>query len=117
MPNGPPPSAGQSPLPGWLGSAVQITTQVGIPTVFALVLLWWVLFKFEGSMDKITERLEKNASSIQEFSKIEAMQLGELQKQTEALQDLSRGSRNKQSFERESLELEIPYRPFEVPNG
>jgi hypothetical protein len=78
------------PLPGWLGSAVQVTTQVGIPTVFAMVLLWYVLFKFEGSMDKITARLESNAQSVQEFTKVQTLQLGELQRQTKALEDIAR---------------------------
>jgi hypothetical protein len=90
MPNGP---GAPPPLPGWLGSAVQVTTQVGIPTVFAIVLLWYVLFKFEGSMDKISERLERNADSVAEFSEIQAQQLAELQKQTEALQEISRRPR------------------------
>jgi hypothetical protein len=80
----------QPPLPGWIGSAVQVTTQVGIPTVFAMVLLWYVLFKFEASMDKITARLEANAQSVQAFATIEAQQLGELQKQTKALEDMAR---------------------------
>jgi hypothetical protein len=96
VPNGP---GAPPPLPGWLGSAVQVTTQVGIPTVFAIVLLWYVLFKFEGSMDKISERLERNADSVAEFSKIQAQQLAELQKQTAALQELARMSRYKEQPE------------------
>jgi hypothetical protein len=88
QPASPPPGA--APLPGWIGSAVQITTQVGIPTVFAMVLLWYVLFKFEGSMDKITERLERNAEAVASFTKVEAEQLAELQKQTRALEDIAR---------------------------
>jgi hypothetical protein len=87
MPNGP-----SAPLPGWLGSAVQITTQVGIPTVFAIVLLWWVLFKFEGSMEKIGERLERNAESVAGFTEVQSEQLLELQKQTRALEDIARAN-------------------------
>ncbi len=41
------------PLPGWLGSAVQVTTQVGVPTVFAGVLLWFVLTRVGGTLDMI----------------------------------------------------------------
>src|SRR5215471_9500044 len=80
----------QPPLPGWLGSAVQVTTQVGIPTVFALVLLYWVLFKFEGSVDRISMRLEKNADAVISFQKLQADQLIELQKQTRVLEDIVR---------------------------
>lgn len=93
MANGQPVAAGgggQAPLPGWLGSAVQITTQVGIPTVFALVLLYFVLFKFTESVDKISMRLEKNADAVTSFTKMQADQLIELQKQTRALEDLAR---------------------------
>jgi hypothetical protein len=89
MPDGSPPGA---PLPGWLGSAVQITTQVGIPTVFAIVLLWYVLFKFEGEIDKITLRLEHNAEAVAGFTEVQAEQLAELQKQTRALEDIVKTS-------------------------
>ena len=41
------------PLPGWLGSVVQVTTQVGVPTVFAGVLLWFVLFRVGETLDVI----------------------------------------------------------------
>jgi hypothetical protein len=46
-------------------------------------------------MDKITARLEANAGAVAEFSKVQNSQLQELQKQTEALQDIARESRQK----------------------
>jgi hypothetical protein len=52
MPNGP-----AQPLPGWLGPVVQLTTQVGIPTVFAGVLLWFVLFRLDTAL-KVIEQSE-----------------------------------------------------------
>ena len=54
MQGGPPPQ-GQGPasapaaqLPGWLGPVVTLTTQVGVPTVVAGVLLYFVLFRMDG---------------------------------------------------------------------
>lgn len=62
MPNGTP---GQTtpPLPGWLGPIVSVTTQVGVPTVFAGVLLWFVLFKV-GAMLDATQRAEEDRVRI-----------------------------------------------------
>jgi hypothetical protein len=50
MPNGP-----AAPLPGWLGPIVQVTTQVGIPTVFAGILLWFVLFRLDTALRVIEQ--------------------------------------------------------------
>jgi uncharacterized membrane protein (DUF4010 family) len=44
---GPPAPA---PLPGWLGPVITLTTQVGVPTVVAGVLLWFVLFRLDGTL-------------------------------------------------------------------
>ena len=55
MANGDPRPAGTQPLPGWLGSAVAVTTQVGVPTVFAAVLLWFVLTRVNGTLVNIEE--------------------------------------------------------------
>lgn len=46
------------PLPGWLGQVVQVTTQVGVPTVFAAVLLWFVLTRVDTSLKTINENEE-----------------------------------------------------------
>jgi hypothetical protein len=62
MAPGPPPPQYASPtpaapqLPGWLGPLVTITTQVGVPTVVAGVLLWFVLFRIDGAMKDIQEQ-------------------------------------------------------------
>jgi hypothetical protein len=42
-------------MPTWLNPLVTITTQLGVPTVFAGVLLWFVLFKVGGTLDKIEQ--------------------------------------------------------------
>jgi hypothetical protein len=46
------------PLPGWLGPIVTITTQVGVPTVVAGVLLYFVLFRVDGALKVIQENEE-----------------------------------------------------------
>jgi len=51
------------PLPGWLGYAVAIVTQVGIPTVFACVLLWFVLTGLATTLRHI-EDLEDERATI-----------------------------------------------------
>lgn len=55
-----PPGPGIPPqqLPGWLGSGVQIVTQVGVPTVFAGILLWFVLTKIGGTLSNIDKNEE-----------------------------------------------------------
>jgi hypothetical protein len=54
--NGGTPSPPAAPLPGWLGPVVTLTTQVGVPTVVAGVLLWFVLFRIDGAMKDIQEQ-------------------------------------------------------------
>ena len=44
-----------APLPGWLGPVVTLTTQVGVPTVIAGVLLWFVLFRLDTTLNIIEE--------------------------------------------------------------
>jgi hypothetical protein len=53
MGNDPPVSQADSPLPGWVGSAVQVIAQLGIPTVFATVLLWFVLSNVSDTLKHI----------------------------------------------------------------
>jgi hypothetical protein len=53
VPNGPPPQS--APLPGWLGPIVTLITQVGVPTVMAGVLLYFVLFRLDYALDQIEE--------------------------------------------------------------
>lgn len=50
-PGAPPPGA--AALPGWLGPVVTLTTQVGVPTVVAGVLLWFVLVRVDGAMHEM----------------------------------------------------------------
>jgi hypothetical protein len=40
-------------MPGWLQPVVQLTTTLGLPTVFAGVLLWFVLSRVGTAMERI----------------------------------------------------------------
>ena len=53
-----------APLPGWLGPLVTITTQVGVPTVVAGVLLWFVLFRIDGAMKDIQEQEDTRTQMV-----------------------------------------------------
>jgi hypothetical protein len=66
QPAGPSPGPGMAPaaLPGWLGPIVTVTTQVGVPTVVAAVLLWFVLFRVDGAMKVIQENEEERTRMV-----------------------------------------------------
>lgn len=63
MANGTPGSSPPAPLPGWLGPIVTVTTQVGVPTVIAGVLLWFVLTRMGTTLDVI-EHAEEDRTRI-----------------------------------------------------
>lgn len=56
MAGGLPPGPGIAPqaLPSWLGPIVAVVTNVGLPTVFAGILLWFVLTRLAVVLDGIT---------------------------------------------------------------
>jgi hypothetical protein len=66
-----PPSLGSgppgAPLPGWLAPVVQLTTQVGIPTVFALVLLWFVLTRLDKALSVIETQEEARTTVVEQM--------------------------------------------------
>ncbi len=69
QPVGPPMAPQAAPLPGWLGPIVTVTTQVGVPTVVAGVLLYFVLFRVDGALKIIQEEEEtrtKIAAAMQD---------------------------------------------------
>lgn len=79
------PASGSSPppLPGWLGSAVQVTTQVGVPTVFAAVLLYFVLFRVTATLETIQKNEDRRTELLQVVQKAFADSINQ---QTEAFQ-------------------------------
>jgi hypothetical protein len=84
MANGAPgPQQQQQPLPGWLGPIVTVTTQFGVPTVFAAVLLYFVLTNVVGSL----AQMQKNDEDRMRM--LAAMQdtlIGALTKQTDTFE-------------------------------
>lgn len=59
-----PQSPSSPPLPGWLGSAVQVTTQLGFPAVVAGVLLWFVLTRVGGTLEIIQKQEEDRTRMV-----------------------------------------------------
>jgi len=41
--------------PSWLAPLISVTTQLGVPTVFAGILLWFVLFRLGATLDNIED--------------------------------------------------------------
>jgi hypothetical protein len=48
--------ADSPPAPSWLGPLITVTTQLGVPTVIAGVLLWFVLARVDGTLKLIQEQ-------------------------------------------------------------
>ena len=78
MANGPPGAPGA----GMVETASRVITTLGFPVVVAAVLLWYLLTRFEHSMDTITSRMERNADTLQTFIAEMEAQTGELRAQT-----------------------------------
>lgn len=66
-------------LPGWTGSAATLVTQVGVPTVVAGVLLWFVLFRLDTTLNQI-EVAEQERIKI--LMSMQATLITALEKQT-----------------------------------
>jgi hypothetical protein len=58
---------GGPPLPGWLGPLVAIVTQVGVPTVVAGVLLYFVLFRIDTSMKYIQQQEDARTQLVMQM--------------------------------------------------
>lgn len=72
---------GPSPVPGWLQPVSQIITTIGIPSLFAVVLLWYVLTKLDSALRVI---MENEDARTQKLTRIEATFESSLEKQTAA---------------------------------
>ncbi len=75
MPNGQG-SVGPSPVPGWLGQVASVTAQLGVPTVVAGVLLWFILFRVDNSMKYIQAQEDARTEVVRMMQKdlIETLQ-------------------------------------------
>jgi hypothetical protein len=103
MPNGPP-----SPVPAWLAPVVQITTSLGVPTVFAGILLYFVLFRLDSAL-KVIESSEEDRVKI--IVTMQETLVATLERQTLAFE---KALRDNAETNRRFLE-ELPRRRPEVP--
>lgn len=74
------------PGTGWVDVASRAITQVGFPIVVAGVLLWFVIFKFGGQVELVTDRLIENGKLAKDLIEIQRNEAIELQRQTVELQ-------------------------------
>ena len=83
-----PPMSPQVVVPGagWVDVASRAITQVGFPIVVAGVLLWFVIFKFGGQVELVTDRLIENGKLAKDLIEIQRNEAIELQRQTVELQ-------------------------------
>ncbi len=94
------------PAPGgtsWIDQAARLVTQVGFPVVAAGVLLWFILFRFEQGLARVGLQLETTTKRAEQFTDLQEVQLGEMKRQTAALELLA-----KFVEERERRELIAP---------
>ena len=82
---GPPPQV-VVPGIGWVDVVSRAVTQVGFPIVVAGVLLWFVIFKFGGQVELVTDRLIENGKLAKDLIEIQRNEAIELQRQTVELQ-------------------------------
>jgi hypothetical protein len=104
-PNGPaaPPPAPYPAGMGWVDQAARLVTQVGFPVVAAGVLLWFILFRFEQGLARVGVQLATTTERAEKFTELQEVQLGEMKRQTAALELLA-----KFVEERERRELIAP---------
>jgi hypothetical protein len=64
-------NGGSSPLtlPSWLQPLAAIITQVGVPTVIAMVLLYFVLTNVSGALQKIQEQEDLRTTFVAQMQK------------------------------------------------
>lgn len=79
----PGPGVPPQPLPAWLGSSVQIVTQVGVPTVFAAVLLYFVLTNVVGTLGQMQKNDEDRMRML---AAMQDSLIGTLNKQTDTFE-------------------------------
>jgi len=53
-----------TPQPWWLQPLITIITQVGVPTVIAGVLLWFVLVKLDGVLHDVAHAQEDSVRTL-----------------------------------------------------
>jgi hypothetical protein len=85
---------------GWVDQAGRLVTQVGFPVVAAGVLLWFILFRFEEGLARVGVQLETTAERASKFAELQEIQLGEMKRQTVALELLAKFIEDRERRER-----------------
>src|SRR5262244_4390305 len=83
-PQASPPQLGV-PGVGWVDVASRAIVQVGFPVVVAGVLLWFLLTRFEGTMNAITARMSANTDAAARLVDAQQAEMNELHAQTDEL--------------------------------
>jgi hypothetical protein len=91
------------PLPGpvgWVDQAARLVTQVGFPVVAAGILLWFILFRFEDGLARVGVQLATTSARAEQFVDLQEIQLGEMKRQTAALEVLAQIAKDRERRER-----------------
>jgi hypothetical protein len=83
-PSGPP----QVVIPGagWVDVVLRAITTVGFPVVVACALLWFVLARFQATVELISGRMAHTTAVAEQLIDVQAREIDELEKQTAELQ-------------------------------
>jgi len=73
------------PGTGWVDVASRAIVQVGFPVVVAGVLLWFILTRFESTMNVITARMSANTDAAARLVDAQQAEMNELHAQTDEL--------------------------------
>jgi hypothetical protein len=85
-PSQPPPTT-QIVVPGagWVDVASRVVVQVGFPVVVAGVLLWFLLTRFQDTMNVIATRMSSNTEAAAKLVDAATLEYKEIQKQSDEL--------------------------------
>jgi hypothetical protein len=56
-------------MPGWLAPLAQFTSTVGVPTVFAMILLWFVLTRLDTTLKVVEDQEEARTLVVEKMGK------------------------------------------------
>jgi hypothetical protein len=87
LPSGPP-GAPQVVIPGagWVDVVLRAITTVGFPVVVACALLWFVLARFQATVELISGRMAHTTQVAEELIEVQSREISELEKQTSEMQ-------------------------------
>jgi hypothetical protein len=90
LPSGPGPPQVVIPGAGWVDVVLRAITTVGFPVVVACALLWFVLARFQATVELISGRMAHTTAVAEQLIDVQAREIDELEKQTAELQQQTR---------------------------